>query len=176
MDRLDARQLPEARQVLRLLAVFADAPVPYELLLSPTVLADSLVFPGITGARLWQAMTALDDFGLLELSAAAPESAAIGVVWLHPLVRDTSRPNADSDDRILFLELAARLLDQAARGQRPEDPPAWPAWQLLAPHVEEIFESLATELGCSDDAAISAAHAAYLAARYRAQHGIPNSG
>ena len=79
LDRLDARQLPEARQVLRLLAVFADAPVPYELLLSPTVLADSLVFPGITGARLWQAMTALDDFGLLELSAAAPESAAIGV-------------------------------------------------------------------------------------------------
>src|SRR4029077_3104742 len=90
----------------------------------------------------------------------------------HPLVRDTSRPNADSDDRIMFLELAARLLDQAARGQVPEDPPACPTCHLLSPHIEEIFESVTTDPDCSDDAAISAAHAAYLAARYRSQHGF----
>ena len=35
LDLLEARPLPEARQVLRLLACFADAPVPYQLLLHP---------------------------------------------------------------------------------------------------------------------------------------------
>ena len=35
LDLLDARPLPEARQVLRLLACLADAPVPYQLLLHP---------------------------------------------------------------------------------------------------------------------------------------------
>ena len=54
LDRLDARQLPEGRQILRLLATFADAPVPYELLLVPELLAASPVLPGITGPRLWQ--------------------------------------------------------------------------------------------------------------------------
>ena len=174
LDRLDDRQLPEARQILQLLAIFADAPVPYELLLSPNLLAASPVFPGIAGARLWQVINTLDDFGLLELSAATPESAGIGVARVHPLVRDISRPIAESDDSMMFLELASLLLGQAVEAQVPEDPEAWPVLQLLAPHIEEIFKSLAAELDCPDDAAISAAHAAYMLARYRSRQGFRN--
>ena len=67
LDLLDARPLPEARQVLRLLACFADAPVPYLLLLHPGTLAASPPLRDITGSRLWQALKVLDDFGLIDL-------------------------------------------------------------------------------------------------------------
>jgi tetratricopeptide (TPR) repeat protein len=172
LERLDARQLPEARRVLQLLAVFADAPLPYELLLSPKVLAKSSLFPEISGARLWQVISTLDDFGLLELRAAMPELAGIGVAQLHPLVRDTSRSVVDSKRRVMFLELASRLLEQAVRGRVPENPVTWPIYQLLAPHIEGIFESLAREPGCSDRAAESAALSAYTYARYLSKQGL----
>ena len=72
LDLLDARPLPEARQVLRLLASFADAPVPYELLLHPDTLAASAPLQDITGPRLWHGLKALDNFGLIDLDAGVP--------------------------------------------------------------------------------------------------------
>jgi hypothetical protein len=94
LDLLDARPLPEARRVLRLLASFADAPVPYELLLHPDTLAASAPLRDLTGSRLWHALKALDDFGLIDLDTSGQGPAAIPVARLHPLVRDTSRPPA----------------------------------------------------------------------------------
>ena len=58
--------MPEARPLLRLLAVFADAPLPYQLLLHPASLAASPLFAGMTGPRLWQPSRTLDDSGLLD--------------------------------------------------------------------------------------------------------------
>ena len=46
LDLLESRQFPEARRLLRLLACFADAAIPYELLLSPPILASSALFRG----------------------------------------------------------------------------------------------------------------------------------
>ena len=172
MDRLEAEQLPEARRVLYLLAIFAAAPIPYELLLSPEMLAVSTVFPEITGTRLWQVLTTLNDFGLLELSGAEPESAGIGLALLHPLIRDASRHRVNADDRIVFLHLAPFLLEKAVIGQDPDDPLNWPILELLTPHIEEVFESLAAEPDCSDVAVMSGAHASYVAARYRSGQGF----
>ena len=172
LDRLDARQLPEARQILRLLATFADGPVPYELLLNPSVLAASAVLRNVTGTRLWQAMTALDDFGLLEMSSVPPGSAEISVAQLHPLVRDTSCPDAGTAERRAFLKVAARLLEQAVISRVPEHPLSWPILQLLAPHVDQIFHDLTAEPGCPRSAAISVAHTMYLIARYRSAQGL----
>jgi hypothetical protein len=172
LDRLDAQQLPEGRQILRLLATFADAPVPYELLFDTELLAASRVFPGITGPRLWQVMTTLHDFGLLELSAATQGSVGTGVAQLHPLVRDTSRPSADSDERMTFLELASRLLGRAAESQDPDDPQMWPTLQLLVPHIDDIFQKLADELDCPDDVMKAATSAAYVAAQYQSKQGF----
>lgn len=124
LDLLDARPLPEARQLLRLLACLADAPIPYQLVLHPRTLTASPPFRDITGARLWQVLTALDDFGLLDLDAGSEPPAGIPVARVHPLVRDTSRPAA-GPDRLSYLELAARLLGRAARAGEtglPEDP------------------------------------------------------
>ena len=174
LDLLDARPLPEARQLLRLLASFADAPVPYELLLHPDTLAASAPLRGITGSRLWQSLNALDDFGLIDLDTTGQSPAAIPVARLHPLVRDTSRPAAEPD-RLAFLELAARLLGRAALASEtglPEDPPMWPIWQLLVPHSAMVFASLTSEPDCPDDAVEAAAYAAYMAARYQAAQGF----
>ena len=174
LELIDARPLPEARQVLRLLASFADAPIPYQLVLHPGTLATCPSLRDITGSRLWHALKALDDFGLIDLDIAGGGSAVIPVAQLHPLVRDTSRLAA-GPERLAFLELSARLLARAAVGEEtglPEDPKTWPAWQLLTPHSITVFDSLASEPDCPDDMAEVAAHAAYMAARYQAEQGF----
>ena len=71
----------------------------------------------ITGSRLWQALRALNDFGLIDLDDSDQGSAAVPVARLHPLIRDTSRP-ATGPDHLVFLELAAELLGRAARPKR----------------------------------------------------------
>ncbi len=175
LDLLDARQLPEARQVLHLLAAFADAPLPYELLLRTAVIAATPHFAGITGPRLWQALKALDDFGLIDLDTNGDGPGTIPLARLHPLVWDTSRAGAGSDEHLAFLTLAARLLQRAAAAEEtglPEDPPMWPAWQLLTPHAAHLIDALAAEPECPDDAAEAAASAANMAARYLAEQGI----
>jgi hypothetical protein len=176
LDLLDARQLPEARGLLRLMATFADAPLPYQRLLHVTTMSASPLFANITGARLWQALQALDGFGLIDLDTADDSTGsdnAAPVVRLHPLVRDTSapRPEAPGGERGAYLDLAARLLQHAAKqgDELPEDPPMWPVWQLLAPHALEVFAILGSEAGCPGDTTLAAADAAELAARYRAE-------
>ena len=174
MDLLDARSLPEARQVLRLLACFADAPIPYQLLLHPITLAASPPLRDITGSRLWQALKVLDDFGLVDMDTSGQSPAPIPTGRLHPLVRDTSR-SAAGPEGLVFLELASRLLERAAAVEEigaPEDPPTWPTWQLLAPHCVAVFESLTSEPGYSENAAAAITYALYMAARYYAERGF----
>ena len=172
LERLDARQLPEGRRVLQMLATFAHAPVPYELLLRPDTLAASPIFSGITGTRLWLAITALNDFGLLDLIPPVQGSAEIGIIRLPPLVRDTSRSAAGSRDRIMFLELVAHLLDQATASHNPDDPAMWSALQLLAPHSNHVFQNLSADPQCPDGALMSAATAASVIANYRSEQGL----
>jgi tetratricopeptide (TPR) repeat protein len=180
LDLLDARDLPEARRLLRLLAMFADAPIPYEGLLDLTTLAASPLFPRITGARLWQALRALDDYGLIEIAAGG--DGAIPVTQLHPLVRDTSRPRPDAEDGgyAAYLDLAIRLSESVAAADEtgvPEDPPKWPIWQLLTPHILHLFDLRpcavmgADPIG-ADDPVVAIASAAELVARYLDEAGL----
>jgi plasmid stability protein len=173
LDLLDARAMPEARQFLRLLASFADAPIPYQLLLDPGLLAAFPPLLDISGPRLWQVLKALDEFGLIDLDATTQASDAIPVIQLHPLVRDTSRL-VDGPGRLAFLGLAARLLERVVLADEtglPENPVARPVWQLLVPHSTAVFASLTSEPDCPDDAADSAAFAAYITARFQASQG-----
>ena len=173
LDLLEARQMPEARQLLRLLAVFADAPLPYQLFLHPASLAASPLFAGMTGPRLWQVIKTLDDSGLLDLAASGDDSDAIPVARLHPLVRDTGRLSTPPADRLAFLELAAELLNRAAHQSGwPDDPATWPAWQLIAPHAPHLLATLDLQSGSPDDATADASHAAYQAALFQAEQGL----
>jgi Tetratricopeptide repeat len=174
LDLLQARQMPEARTVLRLLASFADAPVPHELLLDPGMLSVSALLPGLTGSRLWEVLQVLDGSGLVDLDASGDGVGAIAIARLHPLVRDTSLPPAVQ--RPVFLALAARLLRHAAAAAEetgePEDPRTWRVWQHLAPHCIAVFAGLTAEPDCPNDAAEAAAYAAQTALRYQAKEGF----
>jgi tetratricopeptide (TPR) repeat protein len=172
LDRLDDRQMPEARQVLRFLATLADAPIPYELMLKPDFMAADSMFEGITGPRLWEIVSSLDSFGLLEVSLPAPAIGDLGVAQLHPLIRDTSRVQMDSQDQIHALRLAALLLDEATEALDAQIPETWSAWQLLTPHVIEIFRQLSDLADPNYDALKTAAHTAYMTAMYQSERGF----
>jgi RecA/RadA recombinase len=173
LDLLEAQQMPEARPLLRLLAGFADAPLPYQMVLHPASLAASPLFAGMTGPRLWQVIKTLDDSGLLDLAASGNDPGAIPVVRLHPLVRDTSRLSTPPADRLAFLRLAAGLVRRAAdQTGLPNDPASWPAWQLIAPHAAYLLATLDPQSGSPDDAASDTSHVAHLAALYWAEQGL----
>ena len=128
----------------------------------------------ITGSRLWHALKALDDFGLIDLDTSGQGLAAVPVARLHPLVRDTSRPAA-GPGRLAFLELAVRLLGRAAHADELACPktrrcgPSGSCWSRTAPWS---LSSLASEPDCPDDAVEAAAYAAYMAARFQAEQGF----
>jgi hypothetical protein len=65
LDLLTDQGLPLARPLMRLLAHFADAPIPYAVVLSPLSLAASPLFTLRNENDLEQAIDALADFGLL---------------------------------------------------------------------------------------------------------------
>lgn len=174
LDQLESRQLPEARRLLRLLACFADAPIPHELLLHPHAMADSELFANITGPRLWQILQTLAGFGLIDLTAGSNRPTA-RVIRLHPLVRDTSGPRGSQSERAAYLVLAASLLRRAASAEEtgsPEDPAAWPRWQVLAPHAVHVFESVTVTTSYPDNTITAAAYAADKAASYQANQGL----
>jgi tetratricopeptide (TPR) repeat protein len=169
LDLLDARQVPEARLLLRLLAAFADAPIPYELLLHPETMAASPLFEAITGPRLWQVLQSLDGFGLIDLEVGGD----LPVARLHPLVRDASQVADEKSPA--YVALAAGLLERAtsaAETGRPEDPQVWALWQLLVPHATYVFDSVTAAPGSADAVAVATATAAYYAARYQTARGL----
>jgi NB-ARC domain len=129
LDLLAARQMPEARHVLPVLACLGDAPIPCELL-DVNTLRDSPLLEGITESRLRDVLKTLAGFGLIDMIPAV--GANPPVICLHPLVCDTSRPSPSNSNphelemyRTLFGELINRYYD-AEITRRSEDPSAGP--------------------------------------------------
>ncbi|MER7516387.1 AAA family ATPase [Streptomyces sp. NPDC126499] len=98
-----------AEELLRLLAGFADAPVPLRVFAQGR--AD--IPPG----ELWTCLQALDRLGLASLRTDGEP-----VVTLHPLVRDAYRGERERLSAALALEL-----------KNPEE--LEPLWPLLVPHL-----------------------------------------
>ena len=90
LTQLSASGFPDARPLLRLLACFGDASIPYGLLLKPSILAASPLFPGITGRRLWDVLQALDGLNLITLGSGQTADPSSFTASLHPLVRETN--------------------------------------------------------------------------------------
>src|SRR5262249_49320860 len=148
--------------------------------LYPPLLAESAVFTGITGPRLWQVMQALAGFGLIDVTDRTdrPETR---VTRIHPLVRYTSSLGSDPAERRALLALAAGLLRRAAESdygrqliviQAPRDSATWPVWHALAPHVLHVFEAVIAVPGYPSDAVTAAAYAAGGVAVYQAARGL----
>ncbi len=110
-----------ARPLLRLIACFGPAPLPYQRVIQPEILQQSPLFPDATPARLSSCLKALAGLGLVVVE---PTTAQDGrqdtptghVAWsslltMHPLVRAATRANM-------------RLSDEPAHPCQARDGPA----------------------------------------------------
>lgn len=129
LDLLADRGQPLARPLLRLLATFAPAPIPCDLL-NADVLAASQLFSEVTAQRLGVLLADLTGLGLVDYRPHAP-----GSVTLHPLVRQANRHQADAvDNGRDFRAAALAVLDAATMDLDSREPTTWVLWGMLLPH------------------------------------------
>jgi len=153
--------------LLELIAAFADAPLPYTLLLTPTTLAGAEELAELDGPGIWKLLTALSSVGLLDLADFTTEAGTPPTARVHPLVRAATRSRASLGGAISALHIAA-ISDETGR---PEEPAYQDCWQLLQLHAQYLFH-------CSRTAALpghvtmKAAEAAGLAARHLLARGL----
>ncbi|MFD4482195.1 tetratricopeptide repeat protein [Streptomyces sp. NPDC058471] len=139
LDLLRRQGQPLAQPLLDLLATFADAPLPYTLLLHPPSLAATEAFPGLDGPGLWELLQALSGVGLIRLLTAPEPGSGPPLARLHPLIRDTSRARVDLPTAVALMHRVA--LDDATGV--PEDVAHWPTWQVLLPHALHLSHRIA---------------------------------
>ncbi|MFI2041248.1 tetratricopeptide repeat protein [Streptomyces bottropensis] len=170
LELLHHRGFRYAGDLLELLAEFADAPIPHALVLQPSVLQRQPGFEGIDGAGLWRTLRALAALSLIDWCAAADDGEDVGressgspeCVRVHPLIRDVSRTGRNVC--VMADLLKAACSDEQAGN--PEEPGAWSAWSLLAPHVLGLLERDDLPVSCLASAASTAERAArFLQAR-----------
>ncbi|MFF8772647.1 tetratricopeptide repeat protein [Kitasatospora sp. NPDC015120] len=159
LDLLEQRGHAHARALLELLASFADADLPYALLLAPGRLADAGPLAALDGPALWQHLTALAALGLIDLPDPAP--GTLPVLRMHPLVRDASR-TAGAGRTALRLLVATALAEETGV---PEEFEFWCVWRLLAPHLLDGFHRADTA-SLDDEELLDVIEAVGLAARH----------
>jgi Tetratricopeptide repeat len=141
LDLLADQGLPLARPLTRLLAHFADAPIPYAVTLSPSSLAASPLFALKNENDLEQAIDALADFGLLtkQTPETATDDPVAYTVTLHPVIGETMRALDEvRAQRHEYLAQAAGELGKAVQNHDTRNPAHWPFWQLTASHVNRL--------------------------------------
>ena len=147
---LDARGLPEARTLLRVLACYAPQwVIPLEVL-APERLALAELPTAVADAdelRVWErALAGLLDVGLISRRHTAGQQVE-GVV-VHRLVAETARAEADPyDERVLAG--AVRVLRQESKQLGWGRPADWPALRRLEPHVYALLDNLGPEAGAA---------------------------
>jgi tetratricopeptide (TPR) repeat protein len=130
MDLLAERGQPQTRQLLRLISTFAEAPVP-AFVLDAAVMARSDLLTAVTAAQLSVLLKALQDVGLLDVVESS--------VVVHPVVRSANRHQPDFEQHHHAYEvLVARLLRTATEGLPGDQPPTWPRWRSVLPHLADL--------------------------------------
>ncbi|MFF7233546.1 tetratricopeptide repeat protein [Streptomyces sioyaensis] len=138
LDAFEARGLPEAVTLLRLLARFASEPLPLTLLNRPEI---SGVLPR---ARTETALRALLDQSLTELV-----NVGVRCVQSHGVLLDSVASATPSDSLSTLNSTACRLLD-ATIPQLPDAGPEDPHLRLLSPHVLALLQRGATSSTLAD--------------------------
>ncbi|MGH3770264.1 MAG: AAA family ATPase [Pseudonocardiaceae bacterium] len=141
LDLLADQGVPLARPLMRLLAHFADVPIPYAMILSPQSLAVSPLFALRNENDLEQAIDALADFGLLtkQTPDTTTDDPIAYTVTLHPAIGETIRALDEvRAQRHEYLALAAEELGNAVRDHDTRNPADWPFLQLTASHVNRL--------------------------------------
>ncbi|MFI1308065.1 tetratricopeptide repeat protein [Streptomyces sioyaensis] len=138
LDAFEARGLPEAVTLLRLLARFAPEPLPLTLLNRPEI---SGVLPR---ARTETALRALLDQSLTELV-----NVGVRCVQSHGVLLDSVASATPSDSLSTLNSTASRLLD-AAIPELPDAGPEDPHLRLLSPHLIALLQRGATSSTLAD--------------------------
>lgn len=153
LDLLARRQLGHTRPLLRLLAHFGDAPIPYAEVLPCRALHASPLFQLEPGADLQQAINALAEYALV--TTQVPDSDADDpagyTVTLHPLVAEVTRQIEEvRRSRGEYLALVAQGLHEGAARHDPRNPADWPFWNLATAHLHRLLEQMGDEAGDGD--------------------------
>jgi tetratricopeptide (TPR) repeat protein len=157
VEFLNSRNLPLAGTFMRLLSQFANAPLPYQLMLRRDTLTESSIFAGLGSGQVRLLLRDMDHLDLISLMPTGTASGLIladsdlPVLRMHPLMRDASQRYRDlMHDDDAYIKLASRLLVEAVAGEEedsPEDHRRWPLWQLLAPHAFHLLRTLSSMSG-----------------------------
>ncbi|MFB7655012.1 MULTISPECIES: tetratricopeptide repeat protein [unclassified Streptomyces] len=171
---LERRGFKYATPLLELLSGFADAPMPYTLVLRTPLLRGGDGLEEIDGTAVWRSLRALAALSMIDLSPAAGAEASAdhavvrATVRVHPLIRDLS-----STPR--YFSLVVALLGHASgasQAGKPEEPGAWAGWALLAPHVLHLVDQEATLAQAPLEVQVMGASAAEMSARYLQARGL----
>ena len=146
LDLLERQGMPQARSLLRLVCCFTRAPLAYQEILSPELLAQTKLLRDITARQLTRTIDALAGLDLISLS----NDNGGRELNVHPLVRDVGRQYVLQQRLNLFTEyfaVVASLIFKAMGGMSTDrDPWEWPCWKALAPHCASAL-SLADDRG-----------------------------
>jgi tetratricopeptide (TPR) repeat protein len=136
LEQLAGAGVPQARELLRVLACFAPAvPIPVEGL-DHEVLGRVCGAQGPAGVRA--GLEALLSVGLIETSTPGRRPGGAGVI-VHPLVAETIRRQFRSEDGGRSAAVAIDVLAAATAELDAEDPDDWSVWFAWLPHLEELL-------------------------------------
>ena len=171
-----------ARPLLRLVACFAAAPLPYRRVIRPEMLQHSPLFPNATPARLSSCLRALAGLGLVIIETTAQEGsqdtpagpgAWSGLLTMHPLVRAATRANTQlSDEPAIHARLLTDLLVAATDDLDPGNATHWPRWATLAPHCFAVLDLITRDARTNAQTSSAALRPARRAAWYRYMAGL----
>ncbi|MCO5967534.1 tetratricopeptide repeat protein [Actinoallomurus soli] len=145
---LDTQGLPEARSLMRLLSCFAATPFPVDLIDIDIAIKHGLVPATTLIERIDQALEALVDISLLEVTdagaSAEAQEEAFTCVKAHRLVLESNAEwlrASPSKHRTAIWRAAAEMLELGTR-IAPEAPQNWVWWRLLSSHIFAAVETV----------------------------------
>ncbi|MER6529922.1 HEXXH motif-containing putative peptide modification protein [Streptomyces sp. NPDC001508] len=140
LDLLHRQGTGLARPLLRLLSALGPAPIPYQELLDPDLLAESEFFGAPTQPQLRQALNGLAGLKLITIEVTHDASGVsdgdpLRWITIHPMVRAASRAHADFAAQALsILRHVTAFLHRVTNPLEAGDPTHWQAWRAIAPH------------------------------------------
>ncbi|MFF8022367.1 tetratricopeptide repeat protein [Streptomyces sp. NPDC007896] len=141
LDQLAVDRRPLARPVLRLLSLFADAPIPRDLIVADFVQA--VVGETVTEGILDEALSGLRRYDLLQTTEISfGGDVAVSCLVLHPLVREVNAYilSATTADVSGWRMKVALHLMSGARALSGVSQSSWDRARLVAPHFALVSE------------------------------------
>ncbi|QQQ74272.1 tetratricopeptide repeat protein [Saccharothrix sp. 6-C] len=147
LDLLAARRQPWAASLLKLLACFQIAPIPYHMLFTSLSLTETPLltdFEATSDQDYLPALDALADLGLVELQrVAGVADPDLGrMLTLHPLVHSVMRQDQDVlERRDDYYGLDIEMLLAATAVHDPDQPESWTVWNKVITHSVELTKA-----------------------------------